>query len=304
MKAQEYFENRNVIKANPFLETFRIQRFLWIFLSSIMLALILVSVFIDAILDGGSHFSHNPVLIVFLYPLVLSTFTLILYTLQMRYWKRIEERRFAAVGGNRLFLAAEQPTPDTASLPLPTTITSRPGKKTFLLTVGLVLPMALLFAGWQMWLDSFPLLPHSNHLLSFFVLFSMVFVPVLVFFLVLFLTPLSHGKITVTESGLTARQGMEKTHTVMWQEARLFAMYGTYGRQKSGASITYELSSARAIARWTWVLRKTYWGGLEPTIPRDEYNRQMQALLSLVAAKTGLPLYDLREDLPKGEPKD
>ena len=56
--------------------------------------------------------------------------------------------------------------------------------------------------------------------------------------------------------------------------------------------------------RWTWFLRKTYWVDLEPTISHDEYNRQMQALLSLVAAKAGLPLYDLREDLPKGEPKD
>jgi len=81
-------------------------------------------------------------------------------------------------------------------------------------------------------------------------------------------------------------------------------MYGTYGRQKSGASITYELSSARNIVRWTWFLRKTSWVDLGPTISHDEYNRQMQALLSLVAAKTGLQLYDLREDLPKGEPKD
>ena len=47
--------------------------------------------------------------------------------------------------------------------------------------------------------------------------------------------------------------------------------------------------------RWTWFLRKTYWVDLEPTISHDEYNRQMQALLSLVAAKAGLPLYDLRE---------
>jgi hypothetical protein len=34
--------------------------------------------------------------------------------------------------------------------------------------------------------------------------------------------------------------------------------------------------------------------GLKPTLPLDEYNRQMQALLSLVEAKTGFALYDLR----------
>ncbi len=105
-------------------------------------------------------------------------------------------------------------------------------------------------------------------------------------------------QIKVTEGGLAARNGIQ-TSRVLWHEACLFVMYGTFSAQKNGAAITYELSSARDIVRWTWVLRKTHWVGLEPTIPRDEYNRQMQALLSLVAAKTGLPLYDLREDLPK-----
>jgi hypothetical protein len=304
MKAQEYFESRNVIKANPFFAMYRTACFLWFFIVIAMLALIIVSVLVDDIFNGGQHFSHSTALSVPIFGLILSTCNLILGILQVRYWEGIERRRFAAVRGNQLFLAAEQPTADTASLPLPTTITSRPGKKTFFLIVGIVLPMALLFAGWLTWLDSFPLLPYSDHLLSFFVLFLIVFVPTLVFFLVIFLSPLSRSKVTVTESGLTAREGMEKTHTVMWQEARLFAMYGTFGRQKSGASITYELSSVRDIVRWTWVLRKMHWGGLEPTIPHDEYNRQMQALLSFVTAKTGLPLYDLREDLPKGEPKD
>jgi hypothetical protein len=106
----------------------------------------------------------------------------------------------------------------------------------------------------------------------------------------------------VTEGGLISNAGIKVI--MPWYEARLFAMYGTFGAQKSGAAITYELSSARDIVRWTWFLRKTYWVDIEPMMSHDEYNRQMQALLSLVTAKTGLPLYDLREDLPKGEPKD
>lgn len=122
-------------------------------------------------------------------------------------------------------------------------------------------------------------------------------------FFAIFLSPLARPHIKVTEEELAVREGMQTT-TLMWQEARLFAMYGTFGRQKSGASVTYELSSARNIVRWTWFLRKTFLVDLEPAISHDEYNRQMQALLWLVTAKTGLPLYDLREDLPKGEPKD
>ena len=39
-------------------------------------------------------------------------------------------------------------------------------------------------------------------------------------------------------------------------------------------------------------------------IPYDEYNRQLQALLSLVAAKTGLPLYDLRKGMLGGGVKE
>jgi len=32
----------------------------------------------------------------------------------------------------------------------------------------------------------------------------------------------------------------------------------------------------------------------KPTISSEEYDKQMQALLSLIAGRTGLPLYDLR----------
>ncbi len=38
---------------------------------------------------------------------------------------------------------------------------------------------------------------------------------------------------------------------------------------------------------------------LRPVLPPEEYQRQVQSLLSLIVARTGLPLYDLRKDLPK-----
>ncbi len=304
MKAREYFESRNVIKADPVLAMYRTICFVWFFIAIAMLALIIVSVLIDDIFNGGQHFSHSTALSVPIFWLILSTFNLILGILQVRYWGRIERRRFAAVRGNQLFLAAEQPIPDTTSLPLPTTIiTSRRGKKAFLLIIGMTLLMAMFFAGWLTWFDSNPLLLVADHLLNFLALSAIGSVATSMLFFAIFLSPLARPQIKVTEGGLAVREGMQTT-TVMWHEVRLFAMYGTFGRQKSGASITYELSSVRAIVRWTWFLRKTYWVDLEPTVPHDEYNRQMQALLSLVAAKTGLPLYDLREDLPKGEPKD
>ena len=305
MKAQEYFKSRNVIKANPVLPLYRTICFLSFFAAIAMLALIIVSVFIDGIFNGGQHFSHSTALSVPMLYLIVSACNLISGILQVRYWGRIEQRRFAAVRGNRLFLAAEQPIPETASLPLPTTIiTPRRSKKALLLVMGMTLLLAMFFAGWLTWVDSNPLLLVADHLLNFLALSAIGFVAITMLFFAILFSPLARSRIQVTEEGLAAREGLDKTHIVMWQEARLFAMYGTFGGQKRGASITYELSSAKAIVRWTWFLRKTYWVDLGPTISHDEYNRQMQALLPLVAAKTGLPLYDLREDLPKGEPKD
>jgi len=38
---------------------------------------------------------------------------------------------------------------------------------------------------------------------------------------------------------------------------------------------------------------------LEPELPYDEYNRQMQALLEYIEAKTHLPLCDLTETTNK-----
>jgi len=300
MNAREFIESGNVIKANPFLASYRILRFAMFFIAIPMLALIIFFLIIDTLFGGGRlllyfTFQFSPILILY-------AFQLMLYIPQGQYWKRIEQRRFAAVQGNQLFLAAEQPTLDRAPLPLPITIKLRHNKGTFLLGTGMVLVMVLLFAGWLTWVFSYQLPLVPDHLLFFLVVFSIVAIFMLVGFFALFLSPLGRPQITVTEGGLISNLGMKVI--MPWHEARLFAMYGTFGRQKSGASITYELSSARAIVRWTWFLRKMYWVDLEPTIPLDEYNRQMRALLSLVVAKTGLPLYDLREDLPKGEPKD
>jgi len=303
MDAREFIESGNVIKANPFLASYRILRFVLFFIVIIMSALIIVSLFIDTLFDGGHHLSLYTFLFAPILLLISNAFQLILYMSQGRYWKRIEQRRFAAVQGNQLFLAAEQPVLDRASLPLPITIKLRPNKGISFLGTGAILLMAMLFAGWITWVFSYQLLLVPNHLLIFLVVFSIVAVFMLAGLFAIFLSPLGRPRITVTEGGLISNTGIKVT-AVPWYEARLFAMYGTFGAQKSGAAITYELSSARDIVRWTWVLRKTYQVGLEPTIPHDEYNQQMQALLSFVVARTGLPLYDLREDLPKGEPKD
>ena len=47
----------------------------------------------------------------------------------------------------------------------------------------------------------------------------------------------------------------------------------------------------------TWKpLRLLYWWSIErPIVPFEEYQQQMEELLALIAARTHLPLYDVRQ---------
>jgi hypothetical protein len=289
---RRFLEERNVIQANPILATLRTTRFVWFFILACLFALIVVSFLLEAIFGGGQHFSASPLL--FPFPLlVVNAFNLAINIAQGRYWEAIEQRRFAAVQGDRALLAAEQPTANAAAVRLPLTITLGYSKAFVLWTMGGVVLMALLFAGVISLSNIGPLFLTSHRLLLFLVIFSILAVNGLAFLFVIVFSGLGRQQIEVTEHGLYTRYA-GRTGRVMWEEARLFALYCTFRAQKSGAVLAYELSSPRDIVRWTWVQRKTYSLGLKPTLPLDEYNRQMQVLLSLIAARTGLPLYDLR----------
>jgi hypothetical protein len=212
---------------------------------------------------------------------------------QERYWKRIEQRRFAIIQGDQTALAVEQPRPNVASMRLPLTIKVRYTKEFVFLLTGILLLVALYIAGTFSWIG--PWFFTSNALLYFLIVFFLcaTLFGTLMFFLLF--SRAGRQQVEVTEHGIKAWYG-GKVATVRWEEARLLAMYNAFGAQKNGAAITYELSSARDIARWTWVWRRTYLPGREPTVSLDEHNRQMQELLALVQAKTGLPLYDLRHE--------
>lgn len=287
---RRFLEERNVIKANPILVSLRVSLFLWLFAVVAFLALSILKFSVDFIFENGKHdftsFFPIPLLTIYIINFVL-TF------LHWRYWKGIEQRRFAAVHGERTLVAAEQPTPNAASMRLPVTIKLRYHKEFLLLMTGAALLVSLLLAGAFTFLDNGYLFFTSNRLLFFLVSFIIYAAFILALLFAVFLSRIGRQQVEVTESGLTARFG-GRTATVMWGEARLFAMYATFGARESGAAMTFELSSATAIVRWTWVWRKSYLIGLWPAIAYGEYNLQMQALLSLVEAKTGLALYDLR----------
>jgi hypothetical protein len=303
VNARELLESENVIKANPLLRTLRNGRRLVLILLMLLLTLQASFFALDIIYHHGVFVAKDAIT-PFGFGIVLFALMPIIYTYQERYWKRIEHQRFAAARGEYTLLAAEQPWPEEVPTFLSLFVELRRSREFFLLMTALESPLALLMASYfteALILYNDLSLFSSNPFLVFFVLFLLfALIPLAVAF---FALRSSGQELTVTEDGMTVHDN-HQVHVVKWQEARLFAMYGTFGKQKSGTSITYELSSARDIVRWTWVLRRTWSPGLEPTIPQDEYNRQMQALLSFVVARTGLPLYDLREDLPRGGPKD
>lgn len=103
-------------------------------------------------------------------------------------------------------------------------------------------------------------------------------------------------QITVTERGLIKVGLLRKVHSVSWEEAQLFAIDGVSGSMKYPHPIVYELSSMHDVVRWVWMRRSNRRVIFisQPTVSVEEYKRQMQALLSLIAARTGLSLYDLR----------
>lgn len=277
------------IRANPLLETYKVLFLLWPFIIVLFLGLLIV----DLISSASSHrgmASFYALLILCYIPLFVSII------LQYRYWKRIERRRFAAVGGNRSLLAVEQPRANPMALQLPYTIALRFSRLALLLLIGMLLVLTLVISADLTLFDDNFLFFSSDRFHNFLVIFAVTIALLMIILVILFLTTMRRQKVTVTEQGVSVRYGGQKG-MVRWEEARLFAMYNTWGAQKSGASITHELSSATDIVRWAWVLQPDCLRmsmRMVPTVPLDEYNRQMQALHTFIVARTGLPLCDLQ----------
>ncbi len=236
-----------------------------------------------------------------LFSLLLNPFPFIFALIipQIIFYKRLERRRQAAVRGDHSLLATEQPVLDTTALPLPITIGQRLRWSTLLISSGVIwLTILIVISAFIVFL--LPSLPDYQSLIPgivFIVLGASAIMtlliegPILAVFYIK-----AREQITVTEHGLIKVGVLRKVHSVSWEEARLFAIDGIYGSMKYPHPILYELSSARDIVRWGWMRRsnRRVLFIAQPTGSAEEYERQMQGLLSLIAARTGLPLYDLR----------
>ena len=220
-------------------------------------------------------------------------------TLQVRFWKRLEQRRQAAARGDQSLLAVGQPMADANALPLPTTIVQRPNWAVLLAIPGIIMILTIVFVLVIINLLP-PMLPSHRHVPAFVpIIIAAVTIFIMLLISLLLLVVMYYRvrqQITVTQDGILMF-GFRKIHAIRWDEAQLFAIIGLYGAKKYNSPFFFELSNANEVIRWNWIRKNTrkliFFA--RPTVSQADYDRQMQALNSLIAAKTGLPLYDLRE---------
>lgn len=201
-------------------------------------------------------------------------------------------------------LAAAQPAPNLAALPVPCTIQLRP-KWTTICMIALacwLLPIGVFYLFWPSTFSHNLYFTvenaHTTYVFPLIVLVGGFFAALASLMGGIFIWQ-GYARIEVYDAGLRVVQGGHDTF-IRWNEARLFAIFSpTLLSRRTGLPTSYELSSRYGIARLPRVYRKMTFSQFSlpimvPRVPFDEYDRQMDALLSLIAAKTGLPLYDLR----------
>jgi len=192
-------------------------------------------------------------------------------------------------------LAAEQPVPNAYALPLPLTIELRPSTRSFPFFFGLII-IGSFIGGIVAYFSTRSPSSTSHHAsLAILIIILAVILAVFILLIALFYFILRrqiYYRIQVDEQGIEVSYNRITTR-VNWNEARLFTVNAV---KKARRPKSYELASADTIVRWIWVPGDvTPLFMLKPAIPRQEYDRQMQGLLEMVAGRTHLPLYDISQ---------
>jgi hypothetical protein len=198
--------------------------------------------------------------------------------LQAWRWARVNPRRQAAARGDTILasLAVEQPVPNERALTLPYTIAMKPRKLQDAL-LGLALAVGVLLLGLVYWRIS----GDCSQWVAILIVAG-------VFVVIGLLAPVFPGsRISVMSHGLKVHWKGE----MLWGDVRLFAIRGG----KPGTPATrYELATETRAVEWKRLRRIRWFSAQQPELPFEEYDREMDALLAVIAAKIGLPLYDLR----------
>lgn len=194
--------------------------------------------------------------------------------------------------------AANQPMPSEAALTLPTNIRLRTRWPVALVWYGLFL-VVFMVAGTGFTIGVIVL---QNRLTgeplasSFILIYIVVFIGLTCIMAMAIATsflPLRLQTLHITEEGVAQTQArLRHVSAITWANICVFAV--VEGRRRPGSAVTYMLSSGRRAVRWKYRSRTCWYSITAPTTSNEEYHRQMDALLSYIAARTSLPLFDLR----------
>lgn len=271
---------------------------LYAVIGGIWLVLIILLI-VDALTAPVSAPARGPLILdIVAFILMLASMILVLTLL-----KRVDKRRERAVAGDTQLLDSRQPMPDVNALSLPTTIELRLSKRYYATLFGIIavvdvvlLPIIIVVTASA---------PHARPFNpAIFLILAALLVGMMAIFtiawLILFFVLRSRMcySVTADEEGITSIHN-GKTTRINWPDARLFAVVDN---RKAHRVKIYEVSNAETIVRWLAIPPhvtplQAMWKPENSSY--EEYERKDQALLSLVAAKTGLKLYDLGESVAK-----
>lgn len=211
--------------------------------------------------------------------------------------QRTEIRRQRALANDLSFLAQPQPTPNSSALALPVRISLRLDMKRFLKFMGIFYALlALVPVGILAFF-----LPSFGGMLLFIVIFLFVVFMFIVFLITGFIVlvimkPFIEQEIVVDEQSITTKFYRQVTR-IPWSEVQSFAMWGS---TKRFSAIPFELVSEQGVAHWIQLGPRnkflTRLSMLRPDMPFDEYHDKMNRLQQVIVARTGKPLYDLRDE--------
>ncbi len=246
----------------------------------------------------------NKFFCIFILFTAIVSFALLPY--QRRWFQRLELRRQAAARGDTNLLADPQPMSDAYAVPLPVTINAVPrsssSTKVLIVVFGLIVCFMAGVIAFLIAASQHPVVraghPSALHISILPLAATMVCLTVIVVLLIVLLRHnMYNQKITFTEHGLIQTGSSSQVHSIPWRDARLFARNAPSGivqiNNRPLLSM-FQIASENEVVQWHWVysskLYKPPFG-----LSHAEYNQQMQDLLSLITARTGLPLYDLRK---------
>lgn len=210
---------------------------------------------------------------------------------QEGFLRRVESRRQATVQGDKRFLATEQPEGNANVLTLPITFRLHPNNPP-IISIFFVTPFVLfaLMVLYRWLIQPVDLVNVSLWIFSGLFLVILLFMSLILYWQ--FATEFMQV-IEVSHEGLRTRYKGQKS-TIRWSEARLFAFYGVFGDARGRGTQTYELSGSGVVVKWTEYQRKKRMWYLKSGMTFEEYRSQVVALNNVIAARTSLPLYDLR----------